>query len=359
MKKIVVVAISFLLIFGITINSSAQNTEEMSVMTAKAYSMGGAFTGVADDVSAVLFNPAGLTQSGVVGFQGNAGISDIDTFSNYRTLADLLDKENIKTEEIKEIEEKFSDLMNSSVNLQTFAGGNIKSVALSANLKSDFNISKQDNGDRILKNNNDISAIISYGSKLTSPPGEIGSLAYGFNIKMTQHNYNKYSYDEAKQKATTEIKAKGNSIDLDFGVLAKMTDSLKLGAQIENLYSSGYDLEEDGKIVKDDLSPKRNMRIGASFELPVVGTTLAADLENIGPISESEEMIYHLGVEQNLFLNLISVRAGTYGPEINGEDSIYTAGVGLNLTKLHLDVALGADKSGNNKSGMISGRFKF
>ena len=101
------------------------------------------------------------------------------------------------------------------------------------------------------------------------------------------------------------------------------------------------------------------MRVGASFELPVFGTTLAADLENIGPLSESDEMIYHLGIQQNLFINLISLRAGTYGPEINGEDSIYTAGLGLNLTKLHLDAAVGTDKSGDNLSGMISGRFKF
>ena len=361
MKRILVLTFALFLILGLTVNTNAQSNEQLSVMTAKAYSMGGAFTGVADDVGAVLFNPAGLTQSGVVGFQGNAGVSDVDQINNYTKLAELLDKENLDSDDVRDIKDNFDKLMDSSVGMQAFAGGNLKSVALSANVKSNFTIKEgTTTKEKVLENNNDISAIISYGSKLASPPGDLASLAYGFNIKMTQHNYNKYDYDIIKKETINEITAQGNSIDLDFGVLAKMTDVLKVGAQIENLYSSGYDLETDsGKIYKEGLKSKRNMSVGASFEIPVVGTTLAADLENIGPISESDEMIYHFGVQQNLFLNLISLRAGTYGPEINGENSIYTAGIGLNLTKLHLDAAVGTDESGNNMSGMISGRFKF
>ena len=359
MKKIIVFTFAFFLVFGITVNSNAQSNENFPVMTAKAYSMGGAFTGVADDVGAVLFNPAGLTQSGILGFQGNFGVGDVNQFSAYTTLAELLNKEDLNDKDYDNINTKFDKLMDSSVGMQAFAGANLKSVALSGNLKSNYKITEK-NGDRLLKNNNDISAIISYGSKLVSPPIEVASLAYGFNIKMTQHNYNEYSYDKINTEAKKVVDADGNSIDLDFGVLAKVTDVFKVGAQIENLYSSGYDLEEDsGSIYQNDLKSKRNMRVGASFELPVVGTTLAADLENIGPLSESDEMIYHLGIQQNLFINLISLRAGTYGPEINGEDSIYTAGLGLNLTKLHLDAAVGTDKSGDNLSGMISGRFKF
>jgi len=360
MKKILIFTFALFLVFGMTFNSNAQSNENLSVMTAKAFSMGGAFTAVADDVGAVLFNPAGLTQSGIVGFQGNAGVSGVDQFNNYTKLAELLDEEDIDINDAKEIETKFSTLMDSSVGMQAFAGANLKSVALSGNIKSDYTIKEGTNNDeKVFENNNDISAIISYGSKLASTPADITSLAYGFNIKMTQHNYIKYDYNISKNETTNEIVAKGNSIDLDFGVLAKMTDVLKVGAQIENLYSSGYDLEENGNMVKSDIMPKRNMIIGASFEIPVIGTTLAADLENIGPVSESDEMIYHLGVQQNLFLNLISLRAGTYGPEINGDDSTYTAGIGINLTKLHLDAAVGTDKSGDNMSGMVSGRFKF
>jgi len=358
MKKILIFTFALFLVFGMTFNSSAQSNEELSVMTAKAFSMGGAFTGVADDVGAVLFNPAGLTQSGVVGLQGSAGVSDLDQINKYFELADLLNKKGLVEKDYDDIENKFNTLKDSSVGMQAFAGANLKSVALSGNLKSNYFIT-EDSGNKILENESDISAIISYGSKLASPPIDVASLAYGFNIKMTQHNYIEYSYDESELEATKETDASGNSIDLDFGVLAKMTDVVKVGAQIENLYSSGYDLEENGEVIIGDIMPKRNMRIGASFEIPVIGTTLAADLENIGPISESEEMIYRLGVQQNLFLNLISVRAGTYGPEINGDDSTYTAGIGLNLTKLHLDAAVGTDKSGENMSGMISGRFKF
>src|SRR6056297_2871602 len=101
MKKVFIVTFALFLVFGMTFNSSAQSNEELSVMTAKAFSMGGSFTGVADDVGAVLFNPAGLTQSGIVGLQGSAGVSDVDTgelgevmdFAN--KFADGIDFDNI------------------------------------------------------------------------------------------------------------------------------------------------------------------------------------------------------------------------------------------------------------------------
>ncbi|MGM0438121.1 MAG: hypothetical protein ACQEQD_07590 [Bacillota bacterium] len=372
MKKILVFTFALFLVLGLTIDTNAESYDQLPVMTAKAYSMGGAFTGVADDVGAVLFNPAGLTQSGIVGFQANAGVSDINTGE----LGEVVDFANevsgeLSFEDVTSLEESFP--ANTSLNAQAFAGANLKSVALSGNIRSSYDI-YDDSGDKVLENNNDISAIISYGAKLASPPVEVASLAYGFNIKMTQHNYNEYRLNGDK---LTQTEAKGNSIDLDFGVLAKVTDIFKVGAQIENIYSSGYDLE--GEEILSSYDPgagewneeesndysdtgkevKRNLRVGASVEVPIIGTTVAADLENITALSQTEGVIYHLGLQQNLFFNLISVRAGTYGPEINGEDSTYTAGIGLNLTKLHLDAAVGSDKSGDNMSGMISGRFKF
>ena len=374
MKKIFILTFALFLVIGLTINSSAQSNYQLPGMTAKAYSMGGAFTGVADDVGAVLFNPAGLTQSGIVGFQSNIGVSNIET-SELSNVIDFANKisSDIDYENTDKLAESFPD--NISLNAQAFAGANLKSVALSANMNSSFD-SYKENGNNTLENNNDISAIISYGAKLASPPGEIASLAYGFNIKMTQHNYNEYDFDGSD---IMQIDAEGNSIDLDFGVLAKVTDIFKVGAQIENLYSSGYDLEgnktlssydpaagewneiETKSYNKTDAEIKRNLRVGASVEVPIVGTTVAADLENITSLSQTEGTVYHLGLQQNLILNLISVRAGTYGPfdDINGDNTMYTAGLGINLTKLHLDAAIGADKTVDNLSGMISGRFKF
>src|SRR6056297_863455 len=115
MKKILIFTFALFLVFGITFNSNAQNNEDIPVMTAKAFSMGGAFTGVADDVGAVLFNPAGLTQSGIVGFQGNAGVSGVDQFNNYTKLAELLNEEDIDSNDAIEIKDKFNELENSTV----------------------------------------------------------------------------------------------------------------------------------------------------------------------------------------------------------------------------------------------------
>jgi len=190
MKKLLVFTFALFLVFGLTLNSSAQNNEGLSVMTAKAFSMGGAFTGVADDVGAVLFNPAGLTQSGIVGLQGNGGVSDIDTKS-LNQVRDFASKVSgdINFTDGDELKNSFPE--STSLSMQGFGGANLKSVALSGKVKSTYDI-YTDNGENVFDNHNDISGIISYGAKLASPPGEIASLAYGFNIKMTQHNYNQY-----------------------------------------------------------------------------------------------------------------------------------------------------------------------
>src|SRR6056297_1774730 len=139
MKKVFIVTFALFLIVGMTFNSNAQSNEELYVMTAKAFSMGGAFNGVADDVRAVLFNPAGLTQSGIVGLQGNGGLSDIDTKS-LNQVRDFASKVSgdINFTDGDELKNSFPE--STSLSMQGFGGANLKSVALSGKVKSTYDI---------------------------------------------------------------------------------------------------------------------------------------------------------------------------------------------------------------------------
>lgn len=377
MKKTLIFTIALVLVFGISSLGYTKNVEDLDVMTAKSYSMGGAFTGVADDVSAVLFNPAGLVESGFIGLQTSVGVNDLelDKLKELRNYIDDISGDISDKGSYQNLLDQMPE--DTSFNFHGFAGANLKSVALSGNLSSSFETTGTDDI-QIIENNTDITGTITFAQKLSSPPMDLGSLAYGFNIDMTQHRYNQYKF-KSSDKELIDVTADGNSIGIDLGAMAKITDVFTVGAQLENIYATDYTLEGDKVTntynVVDDIweetsedfsgesrKSARNMRVGASLKVPVLGTTLAADLENLPPLSEDEDMFYHIGLEQNLILNLLSLRAGTYGlfDDVNGKDSAYTVGLGLNLTKFHLDLAVGSnDKFDDNMTGIISGRFKF
>ena len=377
MKKIIVFSLAIVMTFTLANFVHANNDKHLERMTARSYGLGGAFTGLADDVSAVLFNPAGLAQSGIVGFQVSGGISDLkrDDFEKLSDFAELLASDD----------KNYDDLVNAtipetSVNLQGFAGANLKSIALSGNINTNIRSLGESSDYKGTINEQDITGIVTFASNIVSPPQGVGALSYGFNLKMTQHTNSEYKIN-LTDREKVEKKTTGNSIAVDGGVLAKLTDIFSVGAQIENLYATDYKMEgtkvtsvydvgteewienEPEDIASNQsYRPERNMRVGAALEVPLVGIKVSADLENISIISENDNTIYHLGVQKDLMLGLFSIRAGTYGPMDDGFNSVnskYTAGVSANLTKIHIDAAVGSDRDGENITGILSGRIKF
>jgi len=189
---------------------------------------------------------------------------------------------------------------------------------------------------------------------------------------MMKTDYNKYFLDISTLPGeTSEISASGNGFGLDAGVMARVSDVLKVGAEIRNLWAADYTITGEEKefaydVVNDEwdlqdtidyekkIHPESSLRVGASLNVPVINTLIAADIDNF---AGEGEQIFHLGMEKNLLWNGISLRAGTYN---QGDDTIYTAGMGLNLAAFHLDMALGADsKFENSVGGMISFKTKF
>ncbi len=93
LKKIGFFIIVLSLVLLISYEVEAETTLE-PLMSAEAlarpYGMGGAFTAVSDDPSALVFNPAGLYQSGRVGFLASGGLVADDVFQ-YGKLAETID----------------------------------------------------------------------------------------------------------------------------------------------------------------------------------------------------------------------------------------------------------------------------
>ncbi len=376
MRKVISLAVIMILVFGFSIAVNAQG------YTAKSLGMGNAFTAVADDVSAVFYNPAGLTQSGFVGLQGSAGVTapGMGKFQDVFKLAEDIEKFEGNQDDFYKLMGSIPENLGASA--MGFGGANFKAIGLSGNVNTDFRSWKEDNETGV-ENEMLMEGGLTIGQELISPPMGAGTISYGANLRMGQMQKNEYVIEEENNNIFKNVvSASDRGYGVDAGVLAKLTDIVTVGAQVRNIVATEYtpegteeryeyDIEDENwgdpteeDYTADSYQPMRNLRAGAAVQIPIIGTTIAADLDNLPPLTAGDkEMAYHLGVEQNLFFNALSLRGGAYGDFADleeGENRTYTAGIGFNLVKFHVDAAVASqDMFEDDITAVLSGRFKF
>ncbi|SJZ53917.1 PorV/PorQ family protein [Selenihalanaerobacter shriftii] len=324
LKTSIVVVLTLLLVISVTTFAFA--TPKYG---AKAYGMGGAFTAVADDASAIYWNPAGLVQSGFIGAEFSIGADPDDDFID--DAKDVLDMP-----EGPEQYKALYDLNSTQMGLDGMFNANFKNVGIGALLTNSFTYNNDDNLE--LRNRLDGQGVISTGIKLLEPPMNIGALYVGANLKGLWSRYDSVTgYNSGGSGTTEEGEASATGYGLDIGMMAKVTDAVNFGLSVKNA-TSDLDWEWDKKPInpaKLDDSLPRTVTAGTAIKLPYpLSATIAADIESI----EDGEDIYHVGFEKNILFNGLSLRAGMYKPE-NG-DEVITGGLGLNLANLHANLAM-------------------
>ncbi|MFP4662717.1 MAG: hypothetical protein ACLFPF_11030 [Halanaerobiales bacterium] len=330
---------------------------EASQLTARSYGMGGAFTAVADDVEAILYNPAGITDNGYVGLDFNMGMNilNVDELEKVRDIADSNSYEYIN--------EKIDDIDGDiSLDNQLFFGAKFSSIGLAYNIKESHLLQNNSGSDNSYLSSRVSEAIFSYGNDILEPPLEIGALSYGVNVKLVDMSRNNYYMESSR-----EINIKGNGYGLDIGLLSKVTDTLKLGCVVENLLASDIDLDGQSKryipgengwqvdqdSIEDysetaDFDP--NVRVGAALDVPVLNMILAADIDNLFDQNDTGQVL-HFGLEKDFVLNSLTVRAG----RVTGDSiSLTTLGFGVNLSGASIDLAIGEESNKDDLSIMIS-----
>ena len=153
----------------------------------KAHGMGGAFTAVADDASAIYWNPAGLVRSGTLGVQTNFGasLSGLDAISAIAEQdEDSYDKILEELEDIDDVS-LYLDGM-ASANFTNFGAGLIASnnfIAETETATYEYEGFEEDY-DRLTTSNKLLAeGVVSLGTELTSMPLNLGNLAVGANVK--------------------------------------------------------------------------------------------------------------------------------------------------------------------------------
>ncbi|MEA1965292.1 MAG: PorV/PorQ family protein [Candidatus Aerophobetes bacterium] len=247
---------------------------------AKALGMGGAFVAIADDGSAPLWNPAGISRA----------------------------KESITSA-------TYSDKFNVG----------IKSGFLSF-VRSSYGISLY----RISVD--DIPRTVwgpdSSPQKIGSFSDEENALFLSFAFKYAPRLYlginGKYIYQKLYNR-------EASGLGVDLGAIFQATDSLSLGLTIQNIGGSWLKWNTSSSHTDKIM---QNIKAGFSLSLLNNNLTLAVDVDN-----KKDDYLFHTGVDLHLSSSL-SLRMGSfqYSPRDKiGE--ILTGGLGINVGKMQFDYA--------------------
>lgn len=367
MKKLSISVLVLVFVMAFSLTTAAGE------LTAKSYGMGGAYTGLADDATAILYNPAGLSDSGFLGLQVDFGLgaSDISKIEELRKDMEYL-SQNFDPSSAGSIDDIFNDFPIVDVNGQLFAGGNFSQFGVGLNVDNEFKTEKV-SADVINANNTtNTSGILSVSREVNTGLDEILGLAYGVNFKTLKTNYVGVTIDKGVDPKQTTVNVSGSGIGIDAGLMANFTEKIKAGVNFKNLLAPAYDLEGEEEIrsydagtdswttttnpdYTEEYTPEKSIRVGGSVDIPVVNARVLGDIESF---TSTGKTVVHLGAEKNLMFNGLSLRGGMYAPSDNSPT--YTMGLGFNLATFHFDVAIGSNGGFNdNLNGVMSMNFQF
>ncbi len=338
MKKITITLfVCFVALFLTTNTINGQ-----SFYNARAFSMGGAYVGLADDHTAIFYNPAGLAHKKFIGFSmgatGGLQTDSVDSIENFVLAVINDDWQNVLT--------------NLAAETELFIGRYGGSAGLRFG-NFGFGVGQSGLGTILIPEESvtmhkETSYNLSYGYSIVEPFADIGSLSLGLSVKFLQ-GFNSYFSIGNDNVVTLVDKCAGKGLGADLGVMLKLSDFINLGLKVDNILS----------LYKWDDSEKESLpRIytaGAAIKIPLIDLLAVADISNVPNATGSN---FRLGMEKKFLLGALAIRAGL--AQEADQPRLYTGGLGLNLGPVKADLGLGTDSFRfNNVSATIGLRVDF
>lgn len=191
-------------------------------------------------------------------------------------------------------------------------------------------------------------------------------LTVGVNVRgiyrlAADRDFKTIEFLSGKKLSLSDIGGQGMGVDGDIGAYYKTPLDLKIvrfsvGGSVNNLAASRYDVAFKNLVKKVTSAPpsndrKANLGVRADFSDLFILTENKAAVE-VQDIGKSSKLVslwkrVHMGAETRL-IRLFSVRAGL-------NQGYYTAGLGLNLPLLKIDLATYGEEIGTN-AGMLEDR---
>ena len=293
----------------------------------KAMGMGGAFTAIADDLTCVFWNPAGLVQTGLFDLDISiaAGGENIENIQNLYQLYQALEEKNYSAAE--ELAEKIAPPMGLEPTLSV-AIGLARRFAISGALQADFSVEtfnlESSSSPPYVEIEDVETALLPIYLSLAHRVSE--NLSLGLNLKYIQaarHSSHFKIFADGTTETISEVGGYSEpAISFDIGALYQKEKSpFSWGIMVENVVEPELNFPDiSGELSSMRLS--RSVNLGISLR-PVPFLTLAADAHNL----LTNDTTYHVGAEVDL--KLIKLRAGFNNGNL-------TLGAGLKILILDL-----------------------
>lgn len=277
-RKICKISLSFLLLsLSVLVaddgNGGKAGAFQRIGIGARAKALGGTFTGIADDNTAIFYNPSGIAFSEGKQITAYHNFMDVDRFQNFIAYSQKLPP----TAAIG-----FAWLYSGTdkIDKRNSTG---QHLGFASAVNHEF--------------------IFSFASRL----GE--KFALGINIK--------YILETLPLRSSGTTQAREGAISLDASMTFKPIKNLTLGFLARDLKADiGWKIDDYDRPISADGNIPIGVRAGASYKISWV--TLASDIEDY----TTSDPIWHYGIEIN-YIEMIPLRFGL-------KDNIFTFGFGIN-----------------------------
>ncbi len=314
----------------------------------RSFGMGGAFTAVANDASAILANPAGLTQIRNISILGNLQLELMDE-EKYQNILDYFLKENNITDpnDLTGIKTSFSTSANGMIGFATNRLGLV--------LTPCYHVTADRQTGQMVANQL-ISSNLALALPLTSIYRRLPNISFGANIKVHYAKNEEYLFNETAV-ISKQSSVSGQGMGLDLGVLAKF-GILSLGLNVKDIYSNIVWEGENIDSAPMTIDPYLNL--GLAFTLDKGNRILALDYSDINLNADKKEGKLRVGFEQTLFW-LLKIRGGAmFTPDEEGlKQPEYSAGLGVKLGPIAADLALRSRFFQKDMAGNLSVAIQF
>lgn len=336
---------SALLVSLLTLILAFGGAVQAADLGARAMGMGGAYTALADDASAVYWNPAGLANVRWVSFTPVLAFetTGFDSLQDFMALLEFDPDEGIPEMPTEDWSLSASATGLGGIVTKRFGFSYLPSARVSASYTYDagdlgFGEDSVLSGRYTLYNDKVVSAAF----PLAKAPFNLAEFNVGANLKLVDGKYytvEKQVWDPSDPTGSEEpatLAATGQGYGLDLGVQAQVTERLRLGAVARDVLRN---VDWSGS-VPDEVEVKPAYQAGVAFKAPL-GLTLAADVENAYEYGKRVTR-FRAGFEESLF-GILALRGGVR-TNPDGQKPAYSVGLGAGLFKfLRLEFAVASD----------------